>query len=202
MDNYVYIVSSLPVITSSSREDSSLDADAVIEEIMSQLGGKDKETLSLLLDGFDPGKIDAGFYEKAFASKSSFIRDYFTFDLNVRNAKVRFLNTALGRPADQDTVLQDDEEHGFEENARLQEILASGDILGRERALDDLMWSKIESLSTFDYFNLNAILAFTAKLKIVDRWLKLDEAAGRALFHKLASEVMSTYKGVEFDSNA
>ena len=36
------------------------------------------------------------------------------------------------------------------------------------------------------------------KLKIVSRWLKLDEAAGREMFRELVSEVRSTFKGVEY----
>ena len=40
--------------------------------------------------------------------------------------------------------------------------------------MDDLMWSKIESITTFDYFDINVILGFIARLNIVARWLKLD----------------------------
>lgn len=200
MNNYVYIVSSLPVIASSSRTDSSLDAGQVIEEIKDQLSAGDRETLSLLLDGFDPEKLGAEFYTQVRGNKSAFLKDYFMFDLDVRNAKVRHLNSALGRPEDTDIVSLDEEEHEFDEAAKLQSILSTSDILGREKALDDLMWEKIDSLTTFDYFTFDAILAFVAKLKIVDRWLKLDEARGREMFHKLASEVKATYKGVEFES--
>lgn len=201
MNNYVYIVSSMPAISSSSRTDSTLDPDTLIEEIESQLGSRDRDMLHLLLDGFDPEKIGAEFYEKARASKSAFIRDFFDFDFNVRNAKVRYLNSALGRPENTGIIPSGEECSAFEEAGRLQGILESDNILGREQALDEFMWEKIDSLSVFDYFNIDAILAFAAKLKIVDRWLKLDERTGRKMFHKLADEVMRTFKGVEFDSN-
>lgn len=201
MNNYVYIVSSLPAISSSSRTDNALDTDMIIEEIESQLDSGDREMLHLLLDGFDPEKIGAEFYEKTRASKSAFIRDFFVFDFNVRNAKVRYLNSALGRPENDGIIPSGEEGFEFEEAGKLQGILESDNILGREQALDDFLWEKIDSLSVFDYFNIDAILAFAAKLKIVDRWLKLDESTGRKMFHKLADEVIKTFKGVEFDSN-
>ena len=67
MNNYEYIVASLPVITSDYRGD--LDYKAVIDEIRSQLSGKDSAVLDLLLSGFEAGNLDAEFYKKALSSK-------------------------------------------------------------------------------------------------------------------------------------
>ena len=36
------------------------------------------------------------------------------------------------------------------------------------------------------------ILGFTAKLKIIDRWNKLDPETGRELFRKLVDEIRKT----------
>jgi hypothetical protein len=43
------------------------------------------------------------------------------------------------------------------------------------------------------------VLGYIARLHIVDRWLSLDEEAGRELFHKLVKQVKGTYKGVQFE---
>ena len=195
MNNYVYIVSSLPVLT----PDAVLDADALIAEICEQLSERDRETVAFLLDGFDGAKLNADFYRKALASESPFLRGWFSFDLDVRNAKARFLNRSLGREEDQDTVVLSEEEREFEDARALEGILADGDILDREKALDDLAWQKIDALTTFDYFDLDAILGFLAKLKITDRWLKLDPETGRALFRRITEQVRGTFKGVEFE---
>ena len=45
----------------------------------------------------------------------------------------------------------------------------------------------------------HAILGFLAKLKITDRWLKLDPATGRKLFRRFTEEVRATFKGVDFE---
>ena len=196
MNNYVYIVSCLPVLT----PDATLDADAVIEDILSQCSERDRETISFLLDGFDGEKLSADFYRKALSHPSAFIRGWFGYDLDVRNAKARYLNRAFGRPEEMDTVvLGEDEEREFDDAPLLQGILSTEDILGREKALDDLAWKKIDELTVFDYFNLDAILGFLAKLKITDRWLKLDPATGRELFRRFTEEVRATFKGVDFE---
>ena len=196
MNNYVYIVSCLPVLT----PDATLDADAVIEDILSQCSERDRETISFLLDGFDGEKLSADFYRKALSHPSAFIRGWFGYDLDVRNAKARYLNRAFGRPEEMDTVvLGEDEEREFDDAPLLQGILSTEDILGREKALDDLAWKKIDELTVFDYFDLDAILGFLAKLKITDRWLKLDPATGRELFRRFTEEVRATFKGVDFE---
>ena len=196
MNNYVYIVSCLPVLT----PDATLDADAVIEDVLSQCSERDRETISFMLDGFDGEKLSADFYRKALSHPSAFIRGWFGYDLDVRNAKARYLNRAFGRPEEMDTVvLGEDEEREFDDAPLLQGILSTEDILGREKALDDLAWKKIDELTVFDYFDLDAILGFLAKLKITDRWLKLDPQTGRELFRRISEEVRATFKGVDFE---
>ncbi|MGM9764661.1 MAG: DUF2764 family protein [Candidatus Cryptobacteroides sp.] len=206
MHNYEYIIASLPDIAAGWKFGEKTPKDYIgdIEELCDQ---KDRELIEFLRGGLEGKDLNAAFYEKALAHRNSFIREYFAFDLNLRNAKVRYLNKALSRPADKDTIIlltaQGDvrsEQEGFEEGARLDSILAAGDILSRERGLDDLMWDKIDLLTTFNYFDINKILAFIAKLNIVARWFKLDEQSGRELFKKLVDEVRGTFKGVEYNA--
>ena len=126
--------------------------------------------------------------------KLPFIREYYTFDLNVRNAKVRFLNKALGREADKDVIDIDTGE--FEDAAAVDSILDGKDILGREKALDDLYWEKLDSMTVHHYFDMDVILAFIFKLHIIDRWHKLDEQRGREMFKKLVDEIIDNKKQI------
>lgn len=197
MDNYEYIIASLPVITTDVKASENLDPEQIKEWILSQCSDTDKGLVNLLYEGFDDGKLDKTFYDKALSCSNRFIREYFTFDLAVRNSKVAFLNKALGRPAGTDIFMQAPE---VEESQKIESVLSQNDILGRERGLDDLMWDKINLLNTFDYFNIDAVLGFLSKMHIVDRWLKLDDAKGREMFRTLVSEVRGTFKGVEFNS--
>ena len=196
MNNYEYIVASLPVIASDYR--GPLDTDAIISEIRSQLSPKDEAVLDTLLKGFDSDSLDAEFYRKALASRDRFIAGYFSYDLDVRNCRVAYLNKALGRPEGQDImVLDEDEPREFEDLEKVNAVLQGSDILGRERGLDDILWERIDSLTLMEVFTLDQILGFVAKLQIVARWLRLDPQSGRELFRKLVEEIRNNKKSIE-----
>ena len=210
MNNYVYIIAGLPDFTPDWRQgDKSLED--YLNQVKELLSEKDQETLRLIEDGFNKEKIGLEFYKEALASRSTFIQEFFQFDLNVRNAKVRYLNQALGRDPQKDVlslVDPDAEEQGieveepeFKEAARLQGILEGKDILARERGIDDLYWDKIDEITLFDYLNFSKVLGLVIKMMIIRRWLLLDEAAGRAMFKRLVDEVRGTFKGVEYNEN-
>ena len=168
--------------------------------------------LDFLLKGFDPDQLNPDFYAEALSHQHRFIREYFRFDLNLRNAKVRFLNKELGRAAEMDVITGEgtDEDENldidlyrfkggeFEEQLAVQNALELGDLLSREKALDDVVWDKVNKLETFHYFDLTAVLAYVSKLHIVNRWLALDSERGRALFKQLVNEVRGTFKGVNY----
>ncbi len=212
MSNFEYIISSLPFLTLDYKYSDGQGFYNVLEEIKRDLGEKDTQSLDFLLDGFNAKKLDADFYAKALSCPVKFIREYFRFDLNLRNAKVHYLNRVLGRPEDMDIVSGKGEETDenldidgyrfsageFEESIAVQNILESGSLLEREKALDQITWEKIDSLETFHYFDLTAVLAYVCKLHIVDRWLALDEEQGRELFRKLVQEVKGTFNGVNY----
>ena len=192
MNNYEYIIASLPAISTDWKFTDNTPED-YLEEIKSQCSKADCEVIDFLREGLADENLDRDFYLRAFAHKNRFIRDYFLFDMNVRNAKVRYLNTALSREKGKDVM--DLPEGEFEQAQALETIFAGNDILARERALDDLVWDKISELTIFNYFDINAILGFIAKPHIVARWYKLDERTGRERFRKLVDEVRGTFKG-------
>ena len=214
MSNFEYIISSLPWLTVDFRYAEGQGFRQIVQEIKDNLGEKDNETLDFLLKGFQAGELGPGFYAMALSHKVRFIREYFSFDLNLRNAKVKYLNQKLGRPEDQDVITgqggPEDENLDidlyrfrpleFEEESKVETALAQGDLLSREKDLDDITWDKVNSLETFHYFDITAVLAYVAKLNIVNRWLALDETKGRELFRKLVQEVKGTFQGVKFEA--
>ena len=194
MNNYEYIVASLPVIEPGSRLGSSSAANAIIDDIREQLSNKDNALVTMLLDGFDPEKLNAGFYRACLGSGSRFLREYFLFDLFLRNTKVVYLNASLGRPEGKDVLLLEElEDYEFEQKEEIVEILSGTDIIGREKGLDMAIWEHVEEVTTMDVFDMDAILGFIARLKIIDRWDKLDPETGAELFRRLIKEIRATY---------
>jgi len=197
MNNYEYIISSLPVLSSDWKASKGIDYDEILSMIRSQCSKKDNALIDTLTGGFDEEKLGKEFYEEACSSKNSFIKEYFTYDLKMRNAKVRYLNGQLGRPADQDIFCEP--ESTEEEKELMSSVFNTGDILERERGVDNLMWEKLDEMTLFNYFDISVILSFIAKLHIIERWLRLDEATGREMFRRLVMEVKGTFKGVHYE---
>lgn len=194
MNNYEYIVASLPVIEPGSRLGSSSAANVIIDDIREQLSNKDNALVTMLLDGFNPEKLNAGFYRACLGSGSRFLREYFLFDLFLRNTKVEYLNASLGRPEGKDVLLLEElEDYEFEQKEEIVEILSGTDIIGREKGLDMAIWEHVEDVTTMDVFDMDAILGFIARLKIIDRWDKLDPETGAELFRRLIKEIRATY---------
>jgi len=194
MNNYEYIIASLPVLR---LDDLKVDrglAEKLLGEIRSQLSGRDNALLDYLLLSYDPDQLNADFYKRALAHKNRYVREWFAFDLNLRNTTVDYLNESLGREKGQDQILLEGrEEVEFPERAQAETVLHGDDILDRERGLDELRWQKIDEINLMEYFNIEVILGFVCKLKIIDRWLQLDPESGRAMFRKLVEDIRSTY---------
>lgn len=204
MKNYEYIIASLPVVDSGFKF-TDRTPDEFIGEIRSQLDKGDNALVDFLLKGYGEENLTPEFYAEAVSHRNRFLREYFRFDLNLRNAKVRFLNRALGRPADKDVMVlagKDGEamELPFEEADAVDAVLRGEDLLARERGLDDLMWDKISKMTVFDVFDIEAILAFIAKMQVTARWYRLDEQSGREMFRRLVDEVRGTFKGVNYNA--
>ena len=197
MGNYEYLIASLPVITNDVSDSDRISVPWLIEEIRALSSDKDNSLIDTLLSGYEEENFTPEFYRSMLSHPNGFLREFFRFDLNLRNAKVRFLNESFGRPYDKDIFLEDDRE--FEEEDEVHRIMYGPNLVSREKGLDALIWKKIDDLNTFDYFNVSAVLGYIAKLKIIDRWLSLDEETGREMFRKLVEEIRGTFKGVDFN---
>jgi len=201
MTNYEYIIASLPDITLDERNGSSLDAEAAMQEILEQSTDHDKALIAFLRNGLDQENLEdrEAFYAEALKHPNAFLRRWFSFDLMVRNAKVRYLNTELGRPLEQDKVSIGEREDDPEDLKAIDAIFMGNDLLGRERALDKAYWKVAEEAVLTEVFSIDVVLSFIARLHIVQRWLKLDEQTGREMFHRLVKEVRGDYEGVHFN---
>lgn len=194
MNNYEYIIAGLPLLQSGSPKGWHIDCAALIGDIRSNLSARDNALLDFFLSGYDQDSLGAAFYETALSHRNRFIREFFTYDLMVRNTKVDWINSTVGRPEGTDVIKIDS---GLEDEELMRQevraVLDCGDIIRRERGLDDLMWRKADELTLWSLFDMSVILTFTAKLKVVERWEKLDPETGQEYFRKLVQEIRATY---------
>ncbi|MDD2594704.1 MAG: DUF2764 family protein [Bacteroidales bacterium] len=186
MDNYPYIIAGLPDLLLNGDGTTRINYDEIKESIVQSCSPEDNRLIEWFEFGTDSSNLSPHFYRAAASVSNLFISSYFIFDKNVRDAKVAYL-----------TNTEFDGE--FEEYPRLKSVFQIENIIDRELQIDKLYWSKAGEIVLYELFNINVILAFLAKAKIVDRWNKLDRTMGAELFRTLVQEVRGTFKGVEYD---
>ncbi len=148
--------------------DGIVDAPAVRREIREGVSRRDREYVDLLLSRD---------YDACSRSGSRFLREWSVFDSGVRRTVAAIVARRLGVPYDM---------HPTDE--RVRGILSAGNILERERGLDRLRWEVAGELSVFDYFNIDAVLAYLVRVQILERWLALNAERGKEVLNKLVYE--------------
>ena len=180
MDNYPYIIASLPDLVL-DFEKHEFDYEFIRENIFFSLSEEDRRLVEWLESGFDEGNLNQDFYRSCSRCGNKFIRNYFAFDYLMRSEKVAYLEK---RESGND----------FEEKEALRRAFVIPDIFKREQAVSSIVWNKIEDLTILDVFNVDLILAFLAKATIISRWNKLDRKTGQQLFRQFVQEIDDTYE--------
>ena len=198
MGNYHYIIAGLPELVLNA-DNKAFSYDSVREQIYLSSSEKDRRFIEWFDFGTNEDNLNAHFYRAAMNCKNRFIRLYFALDLEIRNRKVDFVAGKMERSGDAYKVqVKNDIDLGLNEEqlARLQSIFANKNILEKEQLLDKFKWDYITGLNRYGEFNMDVILSFLAKGKLIDRWNKLDRKAGEEMFRKLVDEVRGTFNGI------
>ena len=199
MGNYHYIIAGLPELVLNA-DNKAFSYDTVKESIYNSSSEKDRRFIEWFEFGTNEENLNAHFYRAAMNCKNRFIRLYFALDLEIRNRKVEFVASKMERDADSYKVKTSknvDLNLTEEQVAKLHAIFANKNILEKEQQLDNFKWDYISGLNGYGEFNMDVILAFLAKGKLIDRWNKLDRKAGEEMFRKLVDEVRGTFQGIE-----
>lgn len=198
MGNYHYIITGLPELVLNA-DNKSFSYDAVRESVYNSSDEKDRRLIEWFDFGTDEDNLSSHFYRAAFKCKSRFIRHWFALDLEIRNRKVDYVAEKMERSGEQyKIIVESDVDLGLDEEQlqKLQGIFANRNILEKEQLLDKFKWDYISSLNGYGEFNMDVILAFLAKGRLIDRWNKLDRKTGEEMFRTLVDEVRGTFKGI------
>lgn len=149
------------------------------------------------------------YYRECAKSGCKFIRLWGEFDRNLRNLSAAFTARRLGRTVADvlvgdglvaDTISRSSAaDFGLKgELEYMDQVVAAiseeGNLLDKENRLDHIRWDMADELTTFDYFNINTILAYLVKVNIVYRWVSLDQKTGEEMFRKLLDSLSSGEK--------
>ncbi len=148
------------------------------------------------------------YYNHVMACSNEFLRDWFEFDLNIRNIVAginarkhelkgdkyligdNYIVQAVRKSTLKDFGLAND----FEYMEKLISVQDNDNLLERERAMDMMRWDYLDEANTFNYFTVEVLLAYIIKLQMVQRWLDMDQETGQELFRKLLDELEQSYE--------
>lgn len=154
------------------------------------------------------------FYEELDEFTDGFLREYFHFELNLRN-----ITTALalrknglavagklipsgsayeliGKNESQSDFGLGDE---FPFVERLVALNQQSQLLDLEMAVEDIRWKWLDENVGDDYFSTEAILAYFVKLNSVTRWDQLDKERGQELFDGIVNTIKRSIRfSIEF----
>ena len=198
MGNYHYIIAGLPELVLNA-DNKGFSYDAIRESIWYSSEEKDRRLVEWFDFGTQESNLTSHFYRAALKCKNRFIRKYFALDLEIRNRKVDYVAGKMEKDAEKyklaaefacEPVLSE------EQAIRLSGIFENRNILEKEQQLDKFKWDFISGLNEYGVFNMDVILAFLAKGKLIDRWNRLDPKTGEEMFRNLVDEVRGTFNGI------
>ncbi len=153
-------------------------------------------------------ELFALFYQEIQQSNNQFIRQWFAFDLNIRNILTAYtcrkkeiensgylvgeneFNNILKKSMAADFSLKGE----YDYVDKLLVAVEEKNFLERERKLDLIRWNFAETLVEYDYFSINVLLSFLIKIQIVHRWKLLDTEKGKQIFAEMMSVLRSAYQ--------
>ena len=163
---------------------------------------EDAETVDTSLR-FEKNLLEA-YYGLCAASKSRFLRAWSNFDRTLRNIVAAATARAAGRDTAAVTVGADDVTERLHRSSAadfglrgelsyMDAVIAAvneeRNVMEKEHKIDLIRWNESAELTTGDYFNIDAVLAYLVRINIVARWSLLDRERGRRLFGELLREL-------------
>lgn len=156
------------------------------------------------LDASFERAIFEAYYRDLAASKVSFLNAWGAFDRNLRNIAAAIAAREASRVVadvvvgDGDIVEQLKRSSAADFGLRgelpyVDSVIAAvsdeKNIVEKERKIDAIRWAEAESITVFDFFNINFILSYLVKVNIVARWTLLSPEVGREMLNRLIKEL-------------
>ena len=144
------------------------------------------------------------YYKACGSSKSRLLREWSKMDRTIRNIVAATVARQQGIAVEQVVVGEDSVVESLSRSSAadfglraelpfVEQLVAAvadeRNMVEKERKIDNIRWAELSELTTFDYFDLNAVIAYLVKVNMVARWAALDAKVGREMFDRLVAEL-------------
>lgn len=148
------------------------------------------------------------YFKEALKADNTFFRKWLEFEINLKNVLIFNTaqnfnipldnqlvgDTALVKSLKQRTGRDIGEAAEWEYYDRVNQLADGTDIFTKEKAIDQLRWTVLDEMNTFNYFSIEIVFSYMVKIMIIERWLKLDPKTGEELFRRLLGDLQSSYE--------
>ncbi len=174
-DFYVYLISSLPSLSFGAKPP--LSFSVFMKTCEKMVPDEDIALLAKLSEPVGSSRV---------STKNITFNKWIEFEIVLRNELVKV--RALRRKTDPVKYLR---ENGFPESALVAHMAINAyrkpSLMDAARTLDLDRWQYLDSLAVGHYFDLDTLIIYACKLKILERWQMVDSAESG----KILEEVMS-----------
>jgi hypothetical protein len=152
------------------------------------------------------------FYEFACKSDNQFVREWFMFEMNLKNVITGIISNTYDLNAEKELIGNNEvteaiksvrakdfglaREYDFID--KLLNLFENATITEREKGIDQIKWETLNQMTTFFYFSIENVLAYLMKVRILERWTLLDEEKGRETFEQIIKELKNSYEFPEY----
>ncbi|WP_303918018.1 DUF2764 family protein [Draconibacterium sediminis] len=191
-----------------SPENEEIELPEYMKTFLCWMKGMDKKQADLE----DKNILTTLFFEHALKCPNSFLQNWFRFELNLKNIFTAFnckkynyepeihLLEVEGECVVYSLLIENKlKADYFEEllpyHEELFKIAESNRVwIEKEKAVDKIKWEYLDENTFFHFFTIEKVLAFTIKLLLIERWMKMDKETGKKLLHKLIDELKTNYE--------
>jgi hypothetical protein len=152
------------------------------------------------------------YFEYVLKTKNEFLRNWFLFELNLKNILTTFNCIKYGYELTEQLIKVKPNHSAYSLliNKRLKPQLfedelpfsdsifkiAESDLtlIEKEKALDKIKWEYLDEFTFFHYFTIEKIISYIVKLMIIERWINLDKDTGTTLLNRLINDLKISYE--------
>ncbi|MFH1478803.1 MAG: DUF2764 family protein [Candidatus Omnitrophota bacterium] len=172
-ENYYYLVSSLPYIEFGIK--SPISYEAFLSICRSSLSPRDMESI---------GSLNKDIF--SYKEEPQALREWKAFEISLRNELAR--SRAAKRSHDPEKHIKG--EHYFDPFTAhfAQWAVNQDDARDTELSIDRFRWEKLEDLEKCHYFDIDRIVVYALKLKIIERWHVIGSTDGMEILKELVDK--------------
>jgi Protein of unknown function (DUF2764) len=140
--------------------------------------------------------------------ENRFVKDYYLFELNLRNLTTAMSLRKAGLPYTDKLIpfgtfyedLLKSTSGDFDLAAEapyiaeLENVFSGFDLVKIEKAIDQVRWNWLSVYDERDYFSLESLYAYAVKLSLQSRWVNLKPDKGQELFDKLVTIIQRSVR--------